>query len=118
MAAIIRQGLAEQIRETRDARGWSQAELGARCGKAQAVISQLEDPDYGNYTLKSLQRLAEAFDVALIVRFEPFGRFAEHLVSMEPHDLAVPGYEQEIATPEHTPQEDDVLSAIAMSNAR
>jgi transcriptional regulator with XRE-family HTH domain len=68
----IHQTLAGQIRALRLARGWSQAELGRRCGMAQERISRLEDPAYRRQSIRSLQRVARALDVALIVRFGPW----------------------------------------------
>ena len=62
-------GLAFQIRRLRESRGWSQEELSRRTGKAQATISQWEDPNYGWHTLNTLKVLAAAFDVGLLVRF-------------------------------------------------
>ena len=43
----------------------------------QNAISRLENPSYGKATLTTLKRLAAAFDVALIVRFVPFGQLVD-----------------------------------------
>jgi transcriptional regulator with XRE-family HTH domain len=94
-SAVIRRGLAEQIREMRLRRGWTQADLANASGKVQETISQLENPNYGSYTIKTLQRLAEAFDVALIVRFAPFSELASWVTNMSAEDLAVPGFEHD-----------------------
>ena len=59
------------------------------------TISQLEDPDYGGYSLRTLQRLASAFDVHLSVRFEPFSRLVEYITNLEQSDLAVPGFDDD-----------------------
>lgn len=93
--ASYKRGLAEQIREMRLNRGWTQAELAASSGKVQETISQLENPNYGSYTLKTLDRLAEAFDVALIVRFAPFSELAAWMANLSPDDLAVPDFEHD-----------------------
>lgn len=94
-SVMTRRGLAEQIREIRLARGWTQAELARATGKVQETISQLENPDYGSYTLKTLQRLAEAFDVTLTVRFEPFSELVRWMTELTTEDLAVPDYEHD-----------------------
>jgi transcriptional regulator with XRE-family HTH domain len=91
--AHISNGLAFQIRTTREARGWSQQELAERSGKRQGEISRLEDPDYGRYSLTTLRRLAAAFDVALIVRFAPFSQLVDWAVGLSPQDLAVPSFD-------------------------
>lgn len=92
---MTKRGLAEQIREIRRARGWTQAELAQKTGKVQETISQLENPNYGNYTLRTLQRLAESFDVTLTVRFDPFSEMVRWMTELAPEDLAVPDYEHD-----------------------
>jgi transcriptional regulator with XRE-family HTH domain len=92
---LVKRGLAEQIHEMRLDRGWTQAELAQASGKVQETISQLENPDYGNYTLKTLQRLAEAFDVALIVRFAPFSELAHWITDLSPEKLAVSNFDHD-----------------------
>jgi transcriptional regulator with XRE-family HTH domain len=73
-AEHIDTGIPFQIRALREQKGreWTQKKLGIRTGMAQETISRIEDPNYGKLTLKTLKRLASAFDVALMVRFVPF----------------------------------------------
>lgn len=54
--------IALRIRELRDRRGWSQAELGRRAGVASSVISRAERGE-NTLTLRVLERLAKALDV-------------------------------------------------------
>lgn len=84
----IRELLAMQIRLTREQRGWTQAELGERAGMAQVRVSLLEDPDNAGMTLRTLKRLAKAFDVALVVRFAPFSELVEWTTELSFDDLA------------------------------
>ena len=88
-------GLAFQISLMREDRGWTQDELARRSGKAQESISQLENPNYGKFTLSTLKKLARAFDVALLVRFVPFGDLAEWTVDLNSKRLTPPSYEEE-----------------------
>ena len=117
-SAGIRRGLAEQIREMRLDRGWTQADLARASGKVQETISQLENPNYGSYTLKTLQRLGEAFDVALIVRFAPFSQLADWIAGLSPQDLAVPDFDHDpglrppIAPSVHTASTGSGLSLV------
>lgn len=67
-------GLAKQIRVMRRSRGWTQQELARRVGTSQPRIALLE-VWCGNASLKTLQRIAAVFDVALIVRFVSWGDF-------------------------------------------
>ena len=88
-------GLAHQIRALRDKYGWTQKELGNRAGKKQPVVAQLENPDYGSYTLKTLKTLASAFDVALQVNFVSFSDLVKRAANLTPEIIAPKGYEEE-----------------------
>jgi transcriptional regulator with XRE-family HTH domain len=88
-------GLAFQVKLMREKRGWTQEELGLRTGKKQGVISQLENPDYGHYSLATLKKLAAAFDVGLIVKFTPFSELVSWITDLSPSKLAPPSYEEE-----------------------
>lgn len=72
LEAEVITGLAHQIRAIRKQRGWSQGELAKRLGTTQTVVSRMEDPSYGRYSLKSLIDLAKAFDTGMQVRFISF----------------------------------------------
>ena len=91
----ISQGLAFQIRAMREDREWTQSELASRTKKVQETISQLENPDYGRYTLHTLQRLASAFDVALSVQFVPFSELVDWTTNLTLRRLAPPSFDEE-----------------------
>ena len=93
--AEIDEMIAAQIRIMRENRRWTQRELGEFAGMAQARISDLEDPNYGRYTLRTLKRLAEAFNVGLSVRFVPASRLVYWGSDTSYEDLAVPSLEEE-----------------------
>lgn len=78
----IGMGLAYQIRALRERETWTQEQLGKLTDKAQETISQLENPAYRAYTLKTLRRLAAAFDVGLLVRFVPFSELVDWTVNI------------------------------------
>ena len=65
--------IATQIKVIRDQRGLTQQELADLAGMAQSRIPLLEDVNYGSWSIKTLQKLARAFDVTLKVSFETFG---------------------------------------------
>lgn len=77
MRATVTHGLAHQIRVNRELRNLSQQSLAAKCGgkTTQVVISRLEDPSYGKFTLNSVLKIASALDVALVVRLVPYSKF-------------------------------------------
>ena len=95
-------GVAFQIRATREAQSLTQADLARDAGMTQNNISRLESPDYGKHTITSLKRIADALDVALVVRFVPFSQYISWLSGTAYRDeglsaesLAVPSFEKE-----------------------
>lgn len=88
-------GLAFQVRLMREHLGWKQEQLGEKTAKAQPTIAQLENPDYGRFSLDSLKRLANAFDVALMVRFVPFSELVDWTVGLTPERLIPPSFGEE-----------------------
>ena len=85
-------GIPFQIRAMRKARGWSQRDLADRLGMTQEGVSRLESLEYGRFSLATLKRLASAFDVGLVVRFEPFSRLVDATVNLSPDDVEVPAF--------------------------
>jgi hypothetical protein len=73
VASNTRQFLARQMREFRG--DLPQTEFGNRIGKRQTVISRLEDPNYGKWTLQTLFEVAGQLDIAVLVRFVDFPTF-------------------------------------------
>ena len=94
IAKQIQQMLAIQIRLLREREGLSQAALGERADIAQPQISRLEDSDKPGVTLATLERIAEAFDVGLVVHFAPFSEIVDWNAG-----LPVPGLDNETYTP-------------------
>jgi hypothetical protein len=92
VGAHIRQFLARQMREMRG--DISQAEFGAKIGKPQNVISRLEDPAYGKWTLSTLLEIAEKLDKALVVRFVDFPTFLKATDDQSDFAAAPPSYDQ------------------------
>lgn len=80
----------------------TQAALARESGMTPNNLSRLESPDYGKQTISSLKRIAEALDVALVVRFVPFSQYINWLSStqfldegLRPEALAVPSFADE-----------------------
>ena len=70
-------GIAYQIRATREALGWSQETLAETAAMNQNAIYRMESPTYGRSTITTLKRVAAAMDVALVVRFVPFSELID-----------------------------------------
>lgn len=102
--AQIRQGLPLQLRAMREAREWTQAKLAEKLGTTQNAISRLENPKSRPATIPTLKRIAETFDVALIVKFAPFSDFVDSVSSMSEKSVSVPAYNSEAEERERTIQ--------------
>jgi transcriptional regulator with XRE-family HTH domain len=113
--AEIRQGIPLQIRAMREDRGWTQTELAERLDTTQNTISRLESPRTSKPTITTLKRLANAFDVALFVKFAPFSEFVDAVCGMSPKSVAVPSYDAEIPEDgiERLPTEEKTETAAA-----
>lgn len=70
--------LAHRIAELREKRGLSQADLARLVGTTQSGIARLENPNYRNYSMKTLERIASALGARLVVDLqeEPQGKRA------------------------------------------
>lgn len=94
----IRIGIASQIRILRTKANLNQSQLAEKVGTKQSVISRLEDPDSGTVNLNTLLKIAEAFDVGLLVKFASFGKFIEESQDISPTALAVSNYAEEFGS--------------------
>ena len=81
--------ISSQIHAMRRSRRLTQGELAEKCGMKQPRISALEDPDFENVEIATLQRLASAFDVGLLVAFVPFSDIARRATSLSNADFNV-----------------------------
>jgi transcriptional regulator with XRE-family HTH domain len=88
----------------RESRGWTQTVLAEKLGTTQNAISRLENPRSSPATIPTLKRIAETFDVALIVKFAPFSEFVGSISSMTEHSVSVPAYDSETEERERAAQ--------------
>lgn len=94
--AHVENGLAHQIRMLRERRGWTQADLAREIGaRNQSTVARLEDPSYGKYSVSSLLKLANAFDVGALVKFVSFSKLLEETSDLSPAALTVLSFEEE-----------------------
>lgn len=66
--------IATQIKVLREQRTWTQEQLGKLANMKQSQVSRLENVNYSGWSIKTLQTLAEAFDLTLCVSFESFSK--------------------------------------------
>ncbi|MCE5229700.1 helix-turn-helix transcriptional regulator [bacterium] len=89
-------GIPLQIRVLREQRRMTQNILGEKASLGQTVIARLENPDYGDkITLKTLFKLAKAFDTALAVKFVPFSKLIDMLDDLSSFALSSASFEEE-----------------------
>jgi transcriptional regulator with XRE-family HTH domain len=114
VASQVNKGIPYQMRALRAARVMTQEELAKLAGTTQTVISRIENKGAGNLSVKTLLKLAEAFDVALVVRFESIDRFIGWLDNYSPEDISFESSEvilKKIAGEEAVPTIDSVSVA-------
>jgi ribosome-binding protein aMBF1 (putative translation factor) len=63
--------LGRKIRELREAKGLSQAQLARALGTQAPAISRIEDADYDGHSLRILRKIADYLGQNLVVSFEP-----------------------------------------------
>ena len=68
---LAKTGIAIEIASLREKRGMSQAELAKKIGTVQSAIARLENPNYGRASLPTLEKIANALDAKLDIRFIP-----------------------------------------------
>jgi transcriptional regulator with XRE-family HTH domain len=66
-----------QITVLRKKLDWSQEQLAEAAKVTQGVISRAENPNYGNLTLNTILRVANGFDVGVVIEFVPFSRLLQ-----------------------------------------
>lgn len=69
---FLNTSIATQIKVLREQRGWTQRELASKTGMEQSRISLLENINYDKWSIYTLKKFAETFDVTLNVSFETF----------------------------------------------
>lgn len=93
-AAEVDIGIPSQVRALMRERGWTQVELAERAGMKQPQISNLIKAR-SHLTIRTLLRLANAFDCALAVRFVPFSELAYWTERYAPERFSVPTFDND-----------------------
>ena len=85
--------ISGQIRGLRERAPLTQSQLADAIGTTQSAISRLERPDYSSWRLGTLKKLAQAFDVALSVKFVSFGDALDDVAQFDSTKLLRPAFE-------------------------
>lgn len=63
--------LGDKIRRLREDAGITQQRVADELGTQRSAISRIEDADYDDHSMETLRRVAELFDMRLIIDFQP-----------------------------------------------
>ncbi|MGB8992960.1 MAG: helix-turn-helix transcriptional regulator [Desulfobaccales bacterium] len=95
VSARIQVGIPLQIRALREKRGLSQQELADQAGVKQSWIATIENPNYSGFSLKTLLKLASAFEIGLIVEFVPISNLVDRELRLSPESLTPVSFEED-----------------------
>ena len=79
--AQLRYTIAFQVVALREHHGWDRATLAKKIGVAESAIARLENANRDHYNVADLKKLADVFDLGLVLRFVSFSEiksFAEY----------------------------------------
>lgn len=106
MDSHVNYKLAAQIYQTRQARGWTQAQLAEKSGIAQARISKIEAGEFDSLTMATLRKFAMAFDATVRMELQPYSYGIVDVCNLSARSLAIP---------ERTTSLDQLRQGIAIS---
>lgn len=106
----VKTSLPFQIKAMREQRDWSQAILGRKTEMKQNAVSRLESAEYGNLSINTLLRLANAFDCGLLVKFVPFSRLLKEFDDVSPKALEVESFKDDLTNLESLVSEISYIS--------
>jgi transcriptional regulator with XRE-family HTH domain len=115
--SFLNTSIAAQIKANREKRGWSQGQLAELAGMKQSRISALENVSYDSWSIKTLRRLAEAFDLVLVVRFESFGKVIEDIESFDRSTLEAPSFSDDPVFDSVEPRQQQQVARAAQPTA-
>jgi transcriptional regulator with XRE-family HTH domain len=84
--------IATQIKVLREQRELTQQELAVVADMKQSMISRYENSNYSSWSVSTLKKLAEAFDVCLDVKFRSFGELVKSVDGFSRESLQVPKF--------------------------
>ena len=84
---FLNSSIATQIKVLREQRGLTQTELANLAGMKQSRIATIEDVNYSSWSISTLKRIAEAFDLALTVQFDSFGSKLSDIINLQRETL-------------------------------
>lgn len=117
--AFVKQNIfssvAHQIQLIREHRGWSQKDLAEKIGTKQSAVSRLEDPAYGKYSISTLFKLADAFDLGLQIKFVSWATLTKEVDEWTSEKAVELPYEDEINALNKTEATVNTFTTISVS---
>ncbi len=105
--------IATQIRVLREQRDLKQQALADLSGMRQSQISELEDVNNRSWKVSTLKKLAKAFDLVLVVRFEEFGKVLPDIGRLDRQHLERSSFKDDPVFRLHTDETTPKLRLIA-----
>lgn len=114
----IKHGFSNQVRALRKARNnMTQQKLAELAGTTQTVISRIEKNGAEKMSVQSLLNIANAFDVALVVRLEPIDKLADWVGGLSPETMTPQPSEEVLSEIERQSREQEkAIVAVARSS--
>lgn len=112
VSEYIDAGISFQIRALRKREGWTQKKLSELTGMKQERISVTENPNYSRFNIKTLKRIASAFEVAFIGRFVPISELVDWEINLSSEKLAPVSFEKD---PYFKPEAINVSCQVGLS---
>lgn len=105
--------IATQIKVLREQRDLTQEALAREAQMKQSMISRYENVNYSSWSIKTLKKLAEAFDVFLEVRFRSFRSLVESAETLSREALQVAAFTDDPFFKQVQPAAADIQSHVA-----
>ncbi|MEX0999301.1 MAG: helix-turn-helix domain-containing protein [Thermodesulfobacteriota bacterium] len=106
--SFLNASIATQIKVLREERGWTQKKLADKTGMEQSRISLLENVNYNKWSISTLLKLKDAFDVTLTVSFDTFSEKIEDIVKFSRENLETKSREYDLALEDKEAQIDQI----------
>ncbi|MHB8131972.1 MAG: helix-turn-helix transcriptional regulator [Mobilitalea sp.] len=108
--------IATQIKVLREQRDWKQEDLAKYAQMKQPRISVMENVNYSSWSINTLRKLAETFDLTLRVSFVSFGERLKDIDRLNRKTLECPSFEDDPVFTEKR-EESIVATATAVEKA-
>ena len=97
---FLYENIATQLKVLIEQRGWTQKELAERAGMKQSRISLLENPNYDKWSISTLTKLGEIFDVGLYLSYENFSKLIDLIDNFRRESLKRKSREDDLSSTE------------------